>query len=453
MGLVARRGPPHLGCGGGASPLQRRPVSAGLRTNDRAGKDEANARGQVKPRGGTVTGATAATLAEARTATRASACASIQSGGTWEQVTDAVCEALNVSEPDLAVVFVDSHFAAHYGDVLRRIREATGARHLIGCSGQGVIGPSTEAEQEPAISVMTLDLPGVVLTPLALVDGVDPGDLFESVEAARAEAWFVFADPTTHVEHWISSVDDRAPGTPVLGGIASSRSGTDGIAVFLEDGVYPRGAVLLGIAGEIEVHALVAQGAEPIGQSWTLTDCESNLVRTIGGRPAVDVLRETLDQLDDETRERAQRNLLVGLAMDEYRAEHGRGDYLIRNIIGFERESGAIAISAVPRIGQTIQFQFRDAAAADDDLRTQLAAFRAELAPDRTVLGALLCACNGRGQSLFGVPHHDAQALTETLGALPTAGLFCNGELGPVGGQTFLHGFTASIGLLTARLH
>ena len=131
----------------------------------------------MKPRGGTVTGATAATLAEARTATRASACASIQSGGTWEQVTDAVCEALNVSEPDLAVVFVDSHFAAHYGDVLRRIREATGARHLIGCSGQGVIGPSTEAEQEPAISVMTLDLPGVVLTPLALVDGVDPGDL------------------------------------------------------------------------------------------------------------------------------------------------------------------------------------------------------------------------------------------------------------------------------------
>ena len=233
------------------------------------------------------------------------------------------------------------------------------------------------------VSEMTLDLPGVVLTPLALVDGVDPGDLFESVEAARAEAWFVFADPTTHVEHLISSVDDRAPGTPVLGGIASSRSGTDGIAVFLEDGVYPRGAVLLGIAGEIEVHALVAQGAEPIGQPWTLTDCESNLVKTIGARPAVDVLRDTLDQLDDETRERAQRNLLVGLAMDEYRDEYGRGDYLIRNVLGFERESGAIAISVVPRIGQTIQFQFRDAAAADDDLRHKLAAFRAELAPEQ----------------------------------------------------------------------
>ena len=170
---------------------------------------------------------------------------------------------------------------------------------------------------------------------------------------------------------------------PCARGIASSRSGTDGIAVFLEDGVYPRGAVLLGIAGEIEVHALVAQGAEPIGQPWTLTDCESNLVKTIGARPAVDVLRDTLDQLDDETRERAQRNLLVGLAMDEYRDEYGRGDYLIRNVLGFERESGAIAISVVPRIGQTIQFQFRDAAAADDDLRHKLAAFRAELAPEQ----------------------------------------------------------------------
>ena len=135
--------------------------------------------------------------------------------------------------------------------------------------------------------------------------------------------------------------------------------------------------------------------------------------------------------------------------MDEYRDHYGRGDYLMRNIMGFDRETGAIAISGLPRIGQTIQFQFRDAAAADQDLVDQLAAYKAGLDPDRIVLGALLCSCNGRGRGLFGVPDHDAAAVAEALGAVPTAGLFCNGEIGPVGGQTFLHGFTASIALLT----
>ena len=391
-------------------------------------------------------------LAEAATGIGARAQASLQSGATWQQATDAVCETLNVSEPDLAVVFVDSQFAHHYEDVLGRIHEATGAQHLIGCSGQGVIGPGLEAEGQAAVSAMTFKLPGVSLTALALVQDADANDMFDSLESADAKAWMVFADPgTTHIERLIAAVEARTPETPILGGIASAQSGSDGTAVFLDDRVYPRGAVLLGIGGDIEVHALVAQGAEPIGQPWTVTDCDSNMLRTIGTRPAIDVLRETLDSLDAETRERAQRNLLVGLAMDEYRDEYGRGDYLIRNIMGFDPQSGAIAINARPRVGQTIQFQFRDATAADDDLTTQLKAYKAGLDSDQTVLGAVLCACNGRGRSLFGTPNHDAQALTDALGAVPTAGLFCNGEIGPVGGQTFLHGFTASIALLTTR--
>ena len=349
-------------------------------------------------------------------------------------------------------MFVDSRFAAHYEDVLRRIRQVTGARHLIGCSGHGVIGPALEAEDEAAISVMTFKLPNVVITPPALVEHAEPAELFDSVESAHANAWFVFGDPfTTHTERLIAAIEARAPDAVILGGMASSEGGSERTAVFLDDGVYGGGAVLLGVGGEVEVHALVAQGAEPIGQPWTVTDCESNTVKTIGSRPAVDVLREALEGLDEETRERAQRNLLVGLAMDEYRHQHGRGDYLIRNIMGFDRQSGAIAISGVPRVGQTIQFQFRDAAAADRDLVTQLAAYKARLDPDQIVLGALLCACNGRGRSLFGVPNHDAEALADALGAVPTAGLFCNGEIGPVGGQTFLHGFTASIAFLTAR--
>ena len=248
----------------------------------------------------------------------------------------------------------------------------------------------------------------------------------------------------------MEAITNRSPSATLLGGMASAHDHAAGTAVFLNGEVYDRGAVLIGLHG-VRVHALVAQGAEPIGQPWTITECDANQVRSIGSRPALDVLDETLEALDPATRGRAQRNLLVGLAMNEYQDRHGRGDFLIRNLIGAYRESRVLAINALPRLGQTLQFQFRDAAAADEDLRAQLMSLRARLSPDEIVLAAVLCACNGRGEGLFGAPHHDAQALAEILGPVPTAGLLCSGEIGPVGGKTFLHGFTASIAVLTAE--
>ena len=393
----------------------------------------------------------AASQAAAQAGVDVSARAALRSGETWYQATDAVLQALDLDGvPDLAVVFIDSQFALHYRDIIARIREETGALHLIGCSANGVIGTALEAEGESAISVMTLRLPDLRLMPLALVPRLSLDSVLASVEGAEAKVWLVLADPhTTHVEQIVAALAARAPAAAILGGLASAHNERHGTAIFVDDHVYRAGAALLGISGAVGVHTLVAQGAEPIGQPWTITACDSNLVRAVGSRPAFEVLRETLDALDEPTRERARRNLLVGLAMDEYRDAHGRGDYLVRNVLGIDRESGVVAINAVPRVGQTLQFQFRDAAAADDDLVSQLDDFKANLAPDRVVLGALLCACNGRGRSLFETPNHDAQALASVLGTVPMAGLFCNGEIGPVGGKTFLHGFTASIALLT----
>ena len=134
--------------------------------------------------------------------------------------------------------------------------------------------------------------------------------------------------------------------------------------------------------------------------------------------------------------------------MDEYRDDFGRGDFLIRNLLGGDRESGAIAVSALPREGQTIQFQLRDAAAADEDLRLLLEEERAAM-PAEGSIAALLWSCNGRGQGLFGSPDHDAKAIADILGPIPLAGFFCNGEIGPVGSMNYLHGFTASIALFS----
>ncbi len=399
------------------------------------------------PRGGAAAGTAV------RSAAGATSAAAIESGPTWDAATDAVIAALaGAEDAHLAVVFVDSRFSDHYVDVLARLRAALRPGRLVGCSGQAVIGPGREAEDAPAVSVLLLHLPGAALTPLTLDPETASAHDLDALDGAAATALLVFADPfSVHVEHLLAAIEQRRPGLTLLGGMASSHDGARRTAVFLDGDVHDAGVVMLAIGGAVELRTVVAQGAEPIGEAWTITDCERNLVKTLGNRPPVEVLRETIDALDPETSARASRNLLVGLALDEYRDAYGRGDYLIRNLLGFDQESGAIAVSANVHVGQTLQFQFRDAVAADADLREQLARFPATLATGEHVVGALLCTCNGRGRGLFGTPDHDARAIADALDALPTAGLFCNGEIGPVSGKAFLHGFTASVGLFTTR--
>lgn len=385
----------------------------------------------------------------------ARAAAFVRSGRDWEEAADAVAAEVAASGPfGLGLAFVDSRFAAHYGDVLARLREA-GAGTLAGASGEAVIGPGVEAQAEPAVAFLGLSLPGLDAPDAAVVAmGPDapPGPALDRVAEADASAWLIFADPRrVDGEALVRAVAARAPEATLLGGLASTHDPYGGGSAVFAGGEAFGGAVLVGLRGDFGVRPLVAQGAEPIGRPWTVTACEGNMVREIGSRPPLDVLRETLDGLDEATRERAERNLLVGLAMDEYRPRHERGDFLIRNVTGGDRESGAIAINAIPRVGQTFRFQFRDASAAGEDLRRRLDGFREGLADGERVVGAVLCSCNGRGAALFGEPHHDARALAAALGPVPSAGMFCSGEIGPVGGEPFVHGFTASIALLTVR--
>ena len=374
----------------------------------------------------------------------------LRGGDTWEDAVEAVLADLQSDEPvDLAIVFADSLFG-HHRELTKRLQDGLRARHLIGCTGQSVIGSGVEAEDGAALSVLTLQLPGAHFTPIPVIPGVTKEEDLAALTQAGTGTWLIFADPfSLNTDSLVKGLQGRLSDIVLLGGMASSHNRGAGTAVFLDGKAYEDGAVLLGIKG-LGVTPIVAQGAEPLGRPLTITDCDKNLVKTIGSRPALDVLKETMVALDEATRERVGHNLLVGLAMNEYQAEHGRGDFLIRNITGVDRRTGTIAINAVPRVGQTFQFQFRDAAAADDDLREHLLAARDALPDGEVVLGSVLCACNGRGQGLFGAPHHDAAAVAEALGPIPTAGLFCNGEIGPVGGSNYLHGFTASIVLLTA---
>ena len=375
----------------------------------------------------------------------------------WEQALDAALTEAGeaIQGMDLLLVFASYPFAPYFEAILARIREVTACRTVAGCSGQGVIGGDQEIEGRPAITIMGMNLPGgrarAVHLPAQTVNQIEePADWYAATghQPDHVNGWLVLGDPfTTDIDRLIAGLTRAYPGVPVVGGMASGNPRRRGTHVFLGLRVHTEGVVLIGIGGAYTIRPVVAQGATPIGEPWTVTGADRQWVTSLGGRTPVEVLDETFQALDPATQQRVRTNLLVGLAINEYQDEFGRGDFVIRNVMGASREHGAIAISDQPRVGQTLQFQIRDARAADEDLRAMLDQVLPNLAGAPPV-AALLCACNGRGEGLFGAPNHDAAMVAEKLGAPPLAGFFCNGEIGPVGGKTFVHGFTASIALI-----
>jgi small ligand-binding sensory domain FIST len=373
-------------------------------------------------------------------------------GEDWRQALttalDLALQPLEGEAPDLVVVFASAAYQDDYADLLREVLESTQATELAGCSASAVIAGDRELEEQPGVAVLALRLPAGALLNVAYLP---PDDDLSSLHLAglapdACRGVILLADPfTVGVSNLVSALEGEYPQAPIVGGLATGDPTTRATSVFCGSEVKDAGAVVIGIGGSIRLQPVVSQGCEPIGQSWTITDTTEHIIRAIGGRPAYEVLVDTLQQLEPAERERASRNLLVGLAMDEYRDEFKRGDFLIRNLVGVDPRSGAIAVAAQPHVGQTLQFQIRDARAADEELRAMLVASR-----DDASAAALLFACNGRGAGLFGAPDHDARTVRGILGPVPLAGLFCNGEIGPVGSSTFLHGFTASLALLRA---
>jgi small ligand-binding sensory domain FIST len=256
----------------------------------------------------------------------------------------------------------------------------------------------------------------------------------------------MICDPFTFpVADLLAHLNSRVPGAWVMGGLASGGLRMRQSRLFLDGRVLTEGAVGAHLP-RAEVHPLVAQGCRPVGDPYTITRAEANMIFELGGRPPLVRLQELAAALPARDRELLARGVQVGLVIDEYRAEPRQGDFLIRGVAGADPDSGAIAVGDEVEVGQTVQFHVRDADSADEDLRRTLERESTALG-GRRAAGALLFTCNGRGSRLFSEPDHDAGLLAGMLGEIPVAGFFCAGELGPVGGQNFLHAFTASIAL------
>ncbi len=385
----------------------------------------------------------------------AGARAAVAADSDWEVALQRVLNETRGLQADAVILFATAEYGERLAEIVRRAWRETNAPVLVGCSAIGVIGPERELERVPALAILQLALPEGSVRPVRLTQAMVEANREAAawhrgtgVGAEEVNGWLVFADPFhLDVDGLIGGLAGAYPGLPIVGGLASPGPLDRRTWVFLNGEVYGEGAVGLAIGGAYGLVPMVSQGCEPIGQAWTITAVQDHWIETISNRPAVDVLVETLSELPDDVQPRAQQNLLVGIAVDEYRHEFARGDFLVRNIVGLDRGSGAIAIGALPRVGQTIQFQMRDAATADLDLTLMLDDVRPRLAGRKPIAG-VLNSCNGRGVGLFGSSHHDAAAVARRLGQLPIAGLFCAGEIGPVGNAPHLHGFTASLGLI-----
>jgi small ligand-binding sensory domain FIST len=245
----------------------------------------------------------------------------------------------------------------------------------------------------------------------------------------------------------LERLNDDRPGVPVMGGMASGAHQPGEHRLFLGRQELIQGAVAAVIRGGVSVRWVVSQGCRPIGRPYVITKAERNIIHQLGGQPPLALLQEIYETLSPAEKRSMEQGVHVGRVTDEYKRAFARGDFLVRNVIGVDRDSGAIAIGDFVRPGQTVQFHLRDAASADEDLRELLMAARDKSSGQSRPEAALLFTCNGRGTRLFDQPHHDAATIKATLGDLPTAGFFAAGELGPIGQKNFLHGFTASIAL------
>jgi small ligand-binding sensory domain FIST len=359
---------------------------------------------------------------------------------------------------DFAVVFASGHHLGMAKWLLSEVHERLAPRALIGCGAGGTVAGGHELEDTPGVVVWGASLPGAELETMHLTvereaDGFRLLGLPESLVTetddvgAADESLIALCDPFSFPpEELLGALERARPGVPVLGGLASASFA--GGAVLLRDGeVHTDGAVAVRLRG-LQVLPCVSQGAGPVGPEMTITRAEANVIGELAGKPAMERLGEVIAALPEDERELAASGVLIGLVIDENRPEYGRGDFLVRPIIGADRESGAIAIGEQVRVGQTVRLQVRDAASADEDLRAALRA-QAQALGSAGAAGALLFTCNGRGSHMFDAPDHDAAALQDSLDA-PTAGFFCAGEIGPVGGRNFLHGFTATMAVFPA---
>jgi len=358
---------------------------------------------------------------------------------------------------DVAVAFVSGAYGNAIRPAMEGLADVTGVAATLGVTAESILAGATEYEAGPVVAIWLARLPAARIVPFSLAHAQTPdGGMFVGWPPEPDGAWpdgvwpdnagvILLADPFSFpVDAFIRRMEEDHPGVPIVGGMASGGQTPGSNTLLAGPRSYDAGAVGFVVGGAARLRPVVSQGCRPIGRPMVITKSEDNVIVELGGRPALERLREVYGELEPADRQLVRTSLHIGRVASEYQDRFERGDFLVRNVVGADPDSGVIAVGDLVRTGQTIQFHVRDAASADEDLRALLGR---EREAGTAAAGALVFSCNGRGTRLFAAADHDARALQETLGPIPAAGFFAQGEIGPIGRRNCLHGFTASIAL------
>jgi small ligand-binding sensory domain FIST len=355
----------------------------------------------------------------------------------------------------LLLLFASFHHAAAFPDAGEIVRSTLGPQTMLGVTAESVFGGRLSLEGIAGMSALAITIPNVTSTTWTTT-------LEDPIRISRPEAIpeqislrddtrgvFLLADPfSTPSSRLVPALGGvLGPKIPLLGGIASGASQPRCNTLLADDRVLHRGGVGCTLSGEMQLEPMVSQGCRPIGEPLVVTAAKGNVLESLGGQRAIEVLKEITDQLDPSDRSLLKDGLMLGTVIDEYKQRFGRGDFLIRNVMGTNRKRGTIAVADILRVGQTVQFHLKDSETASEDLDMVMEPHQLDESP----LAAILLSCSGRTKKLFGEEGHDLGRLLARFGAVPCAGCHAAGEIGPIGGRPFLHGHTAAIGLIRSR--
>ncbi len=398
-----------------------------------------------------------------------------------DDVIAAAQDTLN-APADLAILFISTTFASEFPRLQPLLQKKLPVRHFIGCGGNGVIGTTQEGEtveieEEPGITLTLASLPDVDIHTFHIYEDELPDpdsspltwtELLE-VDPAHKPHFILFADPSSSkINDLLQGLDYAYPSAVKVGGLTSGTTSWNGSGLFCDDQLYQEGTVGVALSGNIIVDTIVAQGCRPIGQPYRVAEAERNVVLQVeeqsvpveaaanagdmGLQTPLEALQALVQDLDAEERELAQNSLSVGIVCNEFKQNLEPGDFLIRNLIGVDPRIGAIAIGDRIRPGQRIQFHLRDAQASEDELKELLKQYvQRTPVTDAQPTAALLFDCLGRGERFYEEPDFDSQLFHRYFPDIPVSGFFCNGEIGPIGGTTFLHGYTAAFGIFRSQ--
>ncbi len=374
--------------------------------------------------------------------------------------SDKIRTALGGREPDLVMVFVTSHFASYFPHLPALLHARFEDALIAGCSAGGIIGGGQEVENRPALSMTAAVLPGVVLHPFHsdtqnLPDEDASPDVWRrwlGMEQVENPDFIVLADPfSAQVEPFLNGLDYAFPDSAKIGGLASGGQRSGENALFLHQQVYQNGLICVGLSGNIKLDTIVAQGCRPIGKTLTVTRCRDNVLFEVDHESPLVYLNRLFQEVTEYDRQLMRTALFLGVSVESVSEPADSSPFLIRNLIGADYNGGSVSVGSLLHEGQVVQFYLRDRQTSQQDLDVMLSQFASENELPQNA-GALLFSCLGRGQFLYGVPNHDTACFLGKLGPRALSGFFCNGEIGPVGKTTFIHGYTSAFGIFRPRV-